>query len=236
LAAEPRFAIYFVPAADSALYRFGAAVLGYDCYTGAPVARPGEAGLSESEWAALTAEPRTYGFHATLKAPFRLPNEFDQDALLAQLGTLAAAITTIATFEPAVGLIGGFVAILPRTASPAIDQLAAECVKAFERFRLPMTQQERTKRLAAGLSPHQEANLDRWGYPYVFEEFRFHMTLAGRIEPDRRAAIHALLQTQFLRHHGPGPVRIDQLALMRQEQPDEPFRVIGHARLRDRAG
>jgi putative phosphonate metabolism protein len=236
LAAEPRFAIYFVPAADSALYRFGAAVLGYDCYTGAPVARLGEAGLSEAEWAALTAEPRTYGFHATLKAPFRLRDEFDQDALLGQLKTLAAAITTIPTLEPAVGLIGGFVAILPRIASPTLDQLAADCVRGFERFRLPMTQQERSKRLAAGPSPRQTANLDRWGYPYVFEEFRFHMTLAGRIDPDRRAAIHALLQTEFLRHHGHGPVRIDQLALMRQEQPDEPFRVIGHARLRDRAG
>ena len=99
MAAEPRFAIYFVPAADSALYRFGAAVLGYDCYTGAPVARLGEAGLSEAEWAALTAEPRTYGFHATLKAPFRLRDEFDQDALLAQLETLAASITTIPTLR-----------------------------------------------------------------------------------------------------------------------------------------
>jgi hypothetical protein len=90
--------------------------------------------------------------------------------------------------------------------------------------------------LAAGLSPRQTANLERWGYPYVFEEFRFHMTLAGRIEPDRRAAIHALLQAEFLRLHGPGPVRIDQLALMRQEQADAPFRVIGHGRLRDRTG
>jgi putative phosphonate metabolism protein len=236
LAAEPRFAIYFVPAADSALYRFGAAVLGYDCYSGTPLARLGGAALSEAEWAALTAEPRTYGFHATLKAPFRLRDEFDQDALLAQLQTLAQAITMIPSFEPAVGLIGGFVAILPRTASPGLGQLAADCVRGFERFRLPMTQQERSKRLAAGLSPRQTANLERWGYPYVFEEFRFHMTLAGRIEPDRRAAIHALLQAEFLRLHGRGPVRIDQLALMRQEQADAPFRVIEHARLRDRTG
>jgi len=236
LAAEPRFAIYFVPAADSVLYRFGTAVLGYDCYTGTPVARLGGAGLSEAEWAALTAEPRTYGFNATLKAPFRLRDAFDQDALLAQLKTLAASITLIPSFEPAVGLIGGFVAILPRTASPGLDQLAADCVRDFERFRMPMTEPERSKRLAAGLSPRQTANLDRWGYPYVFEEFRFHMTLAGRIEPDRRAALHALLQTEFLRLHGPGPVRIDQLSLMCQEHPEAPFRVMGYAGLRDRAG
>src|SRR5450755_1194834 len=56
----PRFAIYFVPAANTALYRFGAAVLGYDCYTGEPAARPRDGGLTEAEWAGLTAEPRTY--------------------------------------------------------------------------------------------------------------------------------------------------------------------------------
>ena len=32
----PRYAVYFVPAADSDLYRFGSAVLQYDGYTGRP--------------------------------------------------------------------------------------------------------------------------------------------------------------------------------------------------------
>jgi len=229
LVAGPRFAIYFVPAADSALYRFGAAVLGYNCYTGEDVARLRDVGLTETEWAALTAEPRRYGFHATLKAPFQLRPEFDHGDLLADVRTLAASISTIPTFEPAVGLIGGFVAIVPRSASPALDRLAADCITAFERFRLPMTDQERSRRLAAGLSRHQAANLDRWGYPYVFEEFRFHMTLTGRIEPERRAAIHAFLQNEFARRCGRGPVRLDRLALARQDHRDTPFRVIGHA-------
>src|ERR1700681_4734773 len=90
LGAGPRFAIYFVPAADTALYRFGAAVLGYDCYTGAGVDRLRDVGLTEAEWAALTAEPRTYGFHATLKAPFQLRGEFDHDDLLPEVRALAA--------------------------------------------------------------------------------------------------------------------------------------------------
>src|ERR1700681_3275108 len=83
LGAGPRFAIYFVPAADTALYRFGAAVLGYDCYSGEAVARLRDVGVPQPEWAALTAEPRTCGFHASLKAPFRLRGEFDQGDLLA---------------------------------------------------------------------------------------------------------------------------------------------------------
>jgi putative phosphonate metabolism protein len=226
-----RFAIYFVPAADTALYRFGAAVLGYDCYTGEPVAPLRDVGATEAGWSALTAEPRTYGFHATLKAPFRLRGEFNQADLLAELRTVPASISPIPTFEPAVGLIEEFVAIVPATASPALDRLAADCVTGFERFRLPMTAEERSRRLAAGLSPNQAANLDRWGYPYVFEEFRFHMTLTGRIGPDRRAAIHALLQNEFAQACGYRPIRLDRLALVRQDHRNAPFRVIGHAPL-----
>jgi putative phosphonate metabolism protein len=231
LVSGPRFAIYFVPAADTAFYRFGAAVLGYDCYTGEPVARLRHVALTEAEWAALTAEPRTYGFDATLKAPFRLRDELDPADLLADLRMLAASITAIPTLEPVVGLIGGFVAVVPATASPALGRLAADCVTAFERFRLPMTEQERSKRLAAGLSRQQTANLDRFGYPYVFEEFRFHMTLTGRVEPDRRTAIHALLQNEFARACGAEPVRLDRLALARQDRPGAAFRVIGQAAL-----
>jgi putative phosphonate metabolism protein len=229
LVAGPRFAIYFVPAANSALYRFGAAVLGYDCYTGAPAARLADAGLAEVEWATLTAEPRPYGFHATLRAPFRLRGEFDLDDLLAGVRTLAVSFSTIPVIEPAVELIGGFVAIVPRVASPALDQLAADCVTAFERFRLPMTAEERSRRLAAGLSPHQAANLDRWGYPYVFEEFRFHMTLTGRIGPDRRLAIHTLLKDEFARRCGNQPIRLDRIALVRQDHSQTPFRIVAHA-------
>jgi putative phosphonate metabolism protein len=229
LVADPRFAIYFVPDPDTALYRFGAAVLGYDCYTGQPVEHPHDIGLTETEWAALSAEPCIYGFHATLKAPFRLRGEFGSDDLRVDLKTLAASIPTTPALEPAVGLIGGFIAIVPRTPSPAIDRLAADCVRAFDRFRRPMTADERGRRLDSGLSQHQTANLDRWGYPYVFEEFRFHMTLVGRIEADRRMAIHALLRDAFTRHCGSEPIRLDRLALARQDQPKAPFRVIGHA-------
>jgi len=234
--AGPRFAIYFVPAAASALYRFGAAVLGYDCYTGEALARPREIGLTEAAWAALTAEPRSYGFHATLKAPFRLRDEFDHHDLIAELQTLALATTTIPMLEAAVALIGGFVAVVPTMASPALDKLAADAVMAFERFRAPMSAQERSRRLAAGLSPRQTANLDRFGYPYVFEEFRFHMTLTERIGPDRRDAIHALLRDAFAQACRSGAIRVDRLALMRQDRAGAPFRVMAHARVRNSAG
>ena len=68
----PRYAIYFVPAAVTEFFRFGSAVLGYDCYTGANVERPSVLDSKPALWDRLTVEPRRYGFHATLKAPFHL--------------------------------------------------------------------------------------------------------------------------------------------------------------------
>ncbi|MDI1343025.1 MAG: DUF1045 domain-containing protein [Pseudolabrys sp.] len=91
----PRYAIYFVPAADTDLYRFGAAVLGYDCYSGEARAFLEDA---EREWSNFTREPRVYGFHATLKPPFRLAEGYDE-------ADLARAVTDFAANHAAV-LIG----------------------------------------------------------------------------------------------------------------------------------
>jgi putative phosphonate metabolism protein len=227
--AAPRFAIYFVPAAGSALYRFGAAVLGYDCYTGEAVARPRE--LGEADWAALTAEPRRYGFHATLKAPFRLREEFSQDYLSQELREIAGSLANPPRFAPMVDLIAGFVAIVPQNRASPVDRLAADCVTRFDRFRAPMTAEEKTRRTAVTLSAAQMQNLERWGYPYVLEEFRFHMTLTGRIDPDRAAKVRALLREAFAAACGSHPIALDQLALVRQDHPDAPFRVVAQAGL-----
>jgi hypothetical protein len=225
LAPAPRFAIYFVPAPETALYRFGARILGHDCYTGRPVAHPVDLAVSEAEWDDLTREPRRYGFHATLKAPFRLRPEVDVTDLIAEVRALAAASPSIVV-EPMVGLIGGFVAIVPRRPSAEIVQLAADCVTVLDRFRLPMTPDERMRRLAGGLSAPQIAYLDRFGYPYVLDEFRFHMTLAGRASVERRSAVHALLHHAYARSAGPGTVAVDRLVVLRQDDPAAHFRVI----------
>ena len=68
----PRYAIYYVPDADSALSRFGAEILGYDPFTGNDVLVPGDLIMQAPDWPALIKDPRKYGFHATLKAPFPL--------------------------------------------------------------------------------------------------------------------------------------------------------------------
>jgi putative phosphonate metabolism protein len=228
---EPRYAIYFVPPADSALYRFGAGILGYDCYTGERLSHPHDIALAAAEWDALTHEARKYGFHATLKAPFRLAPPFGEADLTAELERFAAIPRALPEIRASVQSLAGFIAVVVGTPSMELDRLAADAVMAFDRFRHPLSSLERKQRLAAGLSQRQTDNLDRWGYPYVFEDFRFHMTLTGRIDPGRRDAVLALLRARFNAVEGAHALRVRQLALLRQERRAAPFRILREAAL-----
>lgn len=227
---EARYAIYFVPPADGALYRLGSSLLGYDCYRGADVAFP--RGLPD-DWAGLTAAPRRYGFHGTLMAPFRLGPGRDETGLLRTVARFADVARDIAVIEPVVRALGRFIAIVPRERNAVLDRLAADCVAMFDDFRAPLSAGERSRR-ETGLSARQRANLDRWGYPYVFEDFRFHMTLTGPVGDDRRTSIGDLLSGLLVRACGSDPLQIDRIALLRQDDDAQRFRVVHEAMLRTR--
>jgi putative phosphonate metabolism protein len=228
--APARYAVYFVAARDCALHRFGSAVLGYDCHTGSDVPFPGDLGVDHATWLELTAEPRRYGFHATLKAPFRLAAGCREAELARAVQDFAARAHAPIRIAPAIRLLGAFTAIVPREPSAALAALADRCTSEFDAFRAPMPAAERTRR-AAGLSERQLANLDRWGYPYVFADFRFHMTLTGRLTPDRQDATLATLRRSFARACGDEPIAIDRLGLFRQDGEAARFRVIDEAKL-----
>lgn len=228
---KPRYAIYFVPAQDTNLYRFGALALGYDCYTGEEIPFSSDLEIEPDAWTELTDDPRRYGFHATLKAPFHLSSSCTE----AQLSNAVANFATLArqspTFTPAVRMLKDFIAIVPRRRQSAIDELAAHCVRIFDAYRAPMSPQERARRVAAGLSAGQIGHLDRWGYPYLFDDFRFHMTLTGKIPVERRDVVLTALERLFARSCGDIPIVIDRLTLLRQDNPQSRFRVISHAKL-----
>ncbi len=231
MAATPRYAIYFVPAAHRPLYRFGCAVLGYDCYSGEEVAHPKFGKLTPAEWEALTREARPYGFHATLKAPFRLQPSVDEAMLMEEFTAFAGLDHDIPVIEPCVGTLGAFIAIVPQEPCPVLDELAARCVAEFDHFRAPLTAEERDRRLASGLNAAEIANLDRWGYPFVFSSFRFHMTLTGPVAPERREDLRMLMQRGFDARCGGRPVPVGRLALLRQDSAQSRFRVLVHAAL-----
>jgi Protein of unknown function (DUF1045) len=228
----PRYAIYFVPAAASQLYRYGSAILGYDSYTGNAVEFPDEFGDGAVNWNELTATPRRYGFHATLKAPFHLARSSTEQQLVNALQSFAGLGHAVHSFAPTLRELEDFFAVVPLKAEASLDALAASCTTIFDAYRAPISPQERARRIASGLSQSQIQNLDRWGYPFVLSEFRFHMTLTGAVPQRRKKAILAVLLNGLRHMKVERSIAVDRLALMRQETSDTAFRVVSEAILK----
>jgi putative phosphonate metabolism protein len=227
MASFPRYAIYFVPAPDSDIYRFGAHALGYDAFTGDPLPFPNALVRSMPDWQELTQDPRKYGFHATLKAPLILAPNDSEAALLTACERFAQTPRPVPVIKPVVNAIEAFIALVPGTPSIALNELAQDCVETFDAFRAPLTAEDRARRNPTGLTPRQITHLDRWGYPYVMADFRFHMTLTGRIPAERRGAVLTLLQDQFA-ELGHSTLAIDRIAVFRQDDAQSRFRIIAH--------
>ena len=222
----PRYAIYYAAGRDSALSRFGAELLGYDAYTGDELPFPQQALHVAPDWREVSADPRKYGFHATLKAPMALaPGKTDAE-LMAACAAFAGKTRPIPAIRPMVDAISGFIAVIPAEPVAALQQLAADCVCDFDPFRAPLTAEDRARRKPEKLSEQQRDYLDRWGYPYVMEEFRFHMTMTGRLDAERRGPILQMLRARFA-VLGIETLAVDRIALFKQEDAKARFRIIG---------
>jgi putative phosphonate metabolism protein len=231
----PRYAIYYAPARESALDRFGAHLLGYDAWTGEDLGFPDLVTEAAPDWRDLTLDPRKYGFHATLKAPMALSSGCTEAELVAACRAFAEKPRVIPVISPVVDAIGGFIAIVPAEPCSELEQLAADCVVDLDRFRRAMTAEDRARRNPSALTPRQRELLDRWGYPYVMEEFRFHMTLTGRLDPARCAPVLAMLRQVFSEIDSP-QLTIDRIALFGQTDTNSRFRIIAQWPLRDAGG
>jgi hypothetical protein len=228
--ASPRYAIYYTPPPFSPLARFGAGVLGYDCFDGVDVPCEAVTGIEASVLKLMTVEPRRYGFHATIVAPFHLNHRAEGD-LLAAADDFAARTRPVPVGPLVMTLINSFVVLVPAEDRPAISLLAAESLRTFHPFCAPLTASDRERRLRAGLSAAQVALMDRWGYPYVLDQFQFHMTLAGPVPEDQRPGIRDRLW-QAYQEKASSVLEIDAISVLRQDEPGERFRVLRRCRLR----
>ncbi|MFG1464037.1 DUF1045 domain-containing protein [Xanthobacter sp. DSM 24535] len=228
---SPRYAVYLAPPADGALWAFGSTVIGYDAASGADLLPPSLAGFDAETWHALTGEPRRYGFHGTLKAPFRLAEGLDEADLFAAVAAFAAGYRPFELPPLDVQALGAFVALVPTVPVPALLDLAACAVVELDPMRAPLTPEEVARRRPDRLSARQMAYLERHGYPYVLEEFRFHMTLTGAL--DEPTCAHALnsLNEAYAASGAHLPVRIDDIAIYRQSEAGQCFRILHRAPL-----
>ena len=224
MAGFPRYAIYYAPASGSDLDRFGATLLGYDAYGCCDLAFPD--GMPP-DWRDLTSDPRKYGFHATLNAPFSLAPGKTEAELAEACELFAGKARPIPVIKPVIDSISGFIALVPADRSPGLERLAADCVSEFDAFRAPLTSEQRARRNPSALTPRQRQHLDRWGYPYVMQDYRFHMTLTGRLDDGRRDPVVTMLRNRFSAT-GLETLAIDRIALFSQNDAASRFRVLRH--------
>jgi len=226
-----RLAVYFAPPPSSPLWTFGSRTIGYDAASGADVAQDPPPGFDAATWAAATAEPRKYGFHATLKAPFTLPADRRVDEVLTALHEFAGKQRAVAIPRPVVQPMGRFVALVPDGELADLNELAFAAVKHFEPFRAPLSAGDRARRVAsADLTARQLELLDTFGYPYVAEQFRFHMTLTGPLPDADRSSVVEVLAARHAAE-APGPLIVSRVVVFGQETRDGRFRIVASADL-----
>ncbi len=203
----------------------GCRFLGRDPETGAALDQPLIAGLSAARLRRLTTLPRRYGLHATLRAPFRLRDGVTQSLLERGLAAFAASRQPVSMPNLVVSALGPYLALRPAGRSPAADALAADCLNFAEPFRRPLAPTELARRRDGALSPRQNELLGRWGYPFVFQEFRFHLTLSDPLSEAELAEIMPRVATYFARSLE-GDFILDEIALFEEPGPAEDFRLV----------
>jgi putative phosphonate metabolism protein len=209
-----RYAVYVTPP-EGEFAALGAAWLGWNAAQGCAVAHPEVPGLPASV-AEITETPRKYGLHATIKPPFVLAEGQGEAGLMAAFERFCAGEAAVTLVGLEIAALSRFLALVPVGDQGALSGLAARAVAAFEPWRAPLSEAQLARRRAGGLSPAQDALLLRWGYPYVMEEFRFHITLTGKRPKAELPGIKAALEG-LIGGHLPRPYVIDALSLMGED-------------------
>lgn len=225
-----RYALYFSPDPASLFGDLAASWIGRDAESGRPVAHPDLDGLGAGELASITGPARRYGFHATLKAPFRLAEGVRETDLVAALDDFASRSGPFEIPSLVVGQLEGFLALLPGEPAPQLNAFANSVVEAFEPLRAELSERDIERRNPDSLSSAQLRHLMRWGYPYVFDHFRFHMTLTTRLSDPDTARVGKAARNHFAPALG-GPVAVRALSLFVEPEPGAPFTIHSRAPL-----
>jgi hypothetical protein len=133
----------------------------------------------------------------------------------------------------AVADLRGFLALREATPCPPLQALADACVERVDSFRAPTSDDELARRRRAKLSAQQDAMLVRWGYPYVFCTWFFHMTLTRRLSDTEKAIVLPVAEAWF------EPVlsasrRVEDICLFAQATPGAAFTLAERIPLRGR--
>lgn len=199
-----RYAVYFLPSGQWG--DAGSAWLGWDCRTGSYI---------ETSAKNPTMRPRKYGFHATIKAPFRLASDQSDVSLKHALDSFASGLCSIPLSSLQLAQIGSFFAFTAPQQQPDLIAMSSEVVRKLDLFRAPLTDEDIARRRKSRLTPRQDAQMLQWGYPYVFDDFKFHLTLTGPVKDDK--TIRTRIETAFA-GVADKPLVLDTLSIAGEDQ------------------
>jgi len=226
---RPRYAIYFAPAHGSPWWEFGARWLGRDERNDTALTQHPLAQIAPDDLLELTEQPRRYGFHATLKAPFGLSGKHTVDDLTARLHRLAATLKPVLLGPLRVATLGDFVALVPALATNELMTLAATCVVGLDDLRAPLSEADLARRRIEHLNAREQELLQLYGYPYVMERFRLHFTLSGPLEPLVAQRVQQAVAASVAQLNATAPLVLDRLCLFVEPAPGQPFKRIADA-------
>ncbi len=224
----PRYALYFAPRFDSPWHAVWSAWLGRCALTSEGLAQPPVGGLTHEQIASFTEDPRRYGLHATLKAPFRLAAGVELSDLQTCVAQVCARHYAFDFGSMEVALIGDFLALVPIQPSAALHALADDCVIAADQLRDPLTKAELERRRSKGLTVREDALLQRWGYPHVLDQFRFHISLTGGLggaSAAQVAAVRGAAERQLTALQKQ-PLPMDAICIFQEPQPGADFHCV----------
>ncbi len=233
---QARYALYFSPEYGSPWWALGAHWLGRCPVSNCPQLQPDLSAIGREAFAALTAAPRRYGFHATLKAPMRLAEPYSLDLLRRRLTQFAASVQPFVFAPLAVTQVEDFLALVPSAPMTELQAVADRLVIELDDFRAPLSPHDRARYALRSYSDRQRALMQEWGYPFVFDQFRAHFTLTGSLVStcaSERTALLEAASTQLARVNGV-PLMFDAISLFREAHPGEPFRLIDRFPLGER--
>lgn len=238
MSTEPayRYALYYAPRPDSLEGQAGSRWLGRCAAQGAAQAQTVVPGVDAAEFRRLTAAPRRYGWHGTLKAPFALAEGVSLPMLRSAVRALCATLQPFAMPALRVDLLDDFLALVPAQDCPALHEVARTCVTGLQPLAAPLPPAELQRRRAAGLTPEEDALLLRWGYPFVLERYRFHCSLTGPLRGVAPVTVDALRQAAREHFEALPPCRFDAVALFAEPTPGADFVLLEHVPLGTEAG
>ncbi len=208
-----RYAIFYTAPAGP-LADFGASWLGWNCATGRAAVEIRD--MNGIDVASVTAVPRKYGLHGTLKAPFRLAENVHLDDLQEAATKYAALQSPLVLQGMELRHAHGFVALRPIADTADFNAFAGSITRDFDRFRAPLTDAEIARRRRSQLTPRQDQQMLDWGYPFIFADFRFHLTLTGPVNVQTGAALITTLKPLLI-NITPAPFVIDAFTLMGED-------------------